>query len=97
MRYADLKFVLHGFVPAEEAKKLGRSTPVVIEHAVATLLNGRSVSVIRGMKSAGSLRDFETCRMFDWERAGQPIQHATIESVQEELDAVAALPPLGIA
>ena len=108
MRYADLTFALHGYMPVLFIPVLAMpfgellggpgihetapDGPVVIERAAAMFPNGRVVSVLRGMCTAGAREDFETCRLGDREIA--PIKHATIESVQAELDAVAALPAM---
>ena len=102
VRFADLQFRLHGFLSAADLRIMrsrfgepsDRETPVVIERADAVLPNGRHVSVLRGMKTVGAAADFETCRMFDCADGLQPVKHRTIESVQQELDAVAAMPPL---
>lgn len=106
VRYTDLEFVLHGFVSATEADNMRRvfrhqpggeaALPVVIERAIAKLPNGRCVSVLRGMKTAGVEADFETCRLFGCNPGLEPIKHKTEESVQAELDAVAALPPIAL-
>lgn len=101
MRYADLQFELHGYMSAADAADLrsrftapyvGEPTPVIVERAVAVFPSGRSVSILRGNRSAGGTVDFETARLH--EGPLDPIKHDSIESVQAELDAVAALPPV---
>lgn len=107
MRYADLTFVLHGFLSAQEAVVMalpyadlpggsgihaGPGSPVVIERAEVTFPNGWRLSILRGLLSAGAPADYETARLGATEP--HPVKHRTIESVQAELDAVASLPPL---
>ena len=107
MRYDELRFELHGYLSAEEAVAVRLrllelpgwpdiheppAGPVVIERAEVQFPNGWTLSILRGMVSAGARADLETCRL--GRRKLDPIKHATIESVQAELDAVAALPPI---
>jgi hypothetical protein len=94
MRYSDLKFECHGHLPAREADLLcGRQTgdgDVLIERAIAEFPNGHVLSILRGMKSAGVLVDFETCRV---SVCMDPVKQASEADVQREMDRVAAQPP----
>jgi hypothetical protein len=106
MRYADLEFDIYGIVrwPSEACEayeRVLRHRPDVcpppflanqIERADAVFPNGHALSVLRGLKSAGFANDYETCHLQADVYA--PIQHASIAAVQQEMDWIAALPPL---
>jgi hypothetical protein len=106
MRYADLEFVRHGILNWPDAvreayESARRMRPAlhlppppeaVVERAVAVFPNRRRLSVLRGLTGVFALHDLETCRLDV--RPLDPIQHASIEEVEAEMYAVAALPPI---
>jgi hypothetical protein len=63
---------------------------IVIERAEARFPNGHVLSILRGLVSAGCCQDFESCLMTGGGEI-DPVKHRDIESVQREMDRVAAL------
>jgi hypothetical protein len=85
VQFADLRFATHAKLPS------GRG----IDQAIAVFPNGWRLSVLRGLHAVNLWElDYETCRVHPTDGLQSDTLQSldTIEDVQREMDAVAALP-----